>query len=169
MQLDDLEDVEVVVAELKNHELGAVCRKESGLLGEEEELERVDGIFERVEGESGEDRELAMDDRMHRDERPQLVLAFETGLSADGCDFAFLVQSETAERDAVIDDCSAEATERVLVDPYAEQLMRAHVVAVDNFVLAVLAEDVDELLEDHQDIVGDQLRAWVKPGYSWIR
>ena len=60
-------------------------------------------------------------------------------------------------------------TERVFVDPDAQQLVRAHVVAVDDLVLAVLAEDVDELLEDHEDVVGDQLRAWVSLDYSWIR
>ena len=160
MQLDDLEHVEVVVAELEDHELRAVCGEQRGLLGQEEELERVDRVFERIEGERGQDRELAVDDRVHRDEGPQLVLALETGLSADGCDLALLVQRETAQRDAVVDDCSAEATERVLVDPDAEQLVRAHVVAVDDFVLAVLAEDVDEFLEDHEDVVGDELRAW---------
>ena len=47
--------------------------------------------------------------------------------------------------------------------------MGPHVVAVDDLVLAVLAEDVDELLEDHEDVVGDQLGAWVSRGYFWIR
>jgi hypothetical protein len=39
-----------------------------------------------------------------RDEGPQLVLAFETGLPADGRDLGLLVQGQTPERDAVVDD-----------------------------------------------------------------
>jgi len=104
VQLDDLEHLEVVVAELQDHELRAVCGEEGRLLGQEEELEGVDGVFERVEGQSGEDWELAVDDRVDRDEGAQLVLSFEASLSSDGRDFALLVQGETSERDAVVDD-----------------------------------------------------------------
>jgi hypothetical protein len=169
VQLDDLQHVEVVVAELHDHELRAVSGEEGRFLGEEEELQRVDRVFEGVEGQRGEDWELAVDDRVDRDEGPQLVLSFEASLSSDGRDLALLVQGETPESDAVVDDLSAESTERVLVNPDAQQLVCAHVVAVDDFVLAVLAENVDEFLENNQNVVGDQLGAWMTRGYSWIR
>lgn len=89
---------------------------------------------------------------MNRDERSQLVLALQAGLTTDGDNFVPFVDGQRAAGDAVV------AEEGILVHPDTEDVVVAHVVAVDHLVLVVLGQNVDQLLEYDEDVVGHETR-----------